>query len=214
MTDLSDIKAECTRDESRMDSQHGKIDKFSSDKGGGTSANESGLAQSPVGKSSPNFVAIGLVIAVVAAVILASLLIFEMTPANESPTDAYREYVDASNDKNIKRMFDQTVTRFTDDYESRLENLSDTMFHLNPKIEIVELEEINKDNITILQELEAQVLIPDLEYRLSVTVEDFCYLQYTVNITYQDIDQGAEISGEVLCVMIDGHWYLAIPGFY
>jgi hypothetical protein len=39
-------------------------------------------------------------------------------------------------------------------------------------------------------------------------------VDYTITITYQDIGQSDTLDGEVLCVQVDGHWYLAVPGYY
>jgi hypothetical protein len=216
MTDLSSLKAECKRDEARVDSLHGKIDKLSSsDKG--SEANSSGLT-SPASpsdqKSGPNIVALGLVVAVAVAVVLAALMITSNS-ATRSPEAVYREYVDASNDRDIKRMFDQTVTRFSDFYdEEKLTNLSEQIFFLDPQIEILDVEVLYKDNLSVMQDVAAQVIVADVEDSLSIDVTDYCYVEYTVNVEYRDIGQGGSFSGDMVCAMIDGHWYLVVPLYY
>jgi len=215
MGDLQDLKVECTRDESKLDSAHEKIDKLSSDDGKAETTSgglDRGLPMAT--KSRVNIPLLAFGIAIVAAVILAVLLLSGVFQQEMSPEDRYREYVDASNDRDVRRMFDQTVTRFNNDYDLRLENLSNLVFFLNPKITILNLSVVDQEDFTLLQDIQAQVIISDVEDKLSITVDDSCYVQYTVNVEYQDIDQNAVFDGEVLCVSVNGHWYLAVPGYY
>jgi hypothetical protein len=150
----------------------------------------------------------------VLAVIVVAVMVFLVLPQEDSPTDVYKEYVDASNDRDIKRMFDQTVTKFNSDYKQRLENLSESVFFLDPEIEIVSLGVTYQANLSELQKWTAEIIIDDIESELLVDVDDCCYVSYAVNVHYKDIDQTATFDGEVLCVDIDGYWYLAVPGYY
>ena len=218
MSSLGDIKAHCERHESRMDSAHEKMDKFSSEsdssKGGATPSAPSFSPPHEPYRPGPNpLVAAGAIIAVLAVIVVA-VMIFLVLPQEDSPTDVYKEYVDASNDRDIKRMFDQTVTRFNPDYEQRLENLSEIVFFLNPEIEIVNLGVTYQANMSEFQKLAAGIITDEIESKLLVDVNDYCYLSYTVNVHYKDIDQTATFDGEVLCVDIAGDWYLAVPGYY
>ena len=157
---------------------------------------------------------VAVAILAVLAVITIAVLIFLVLPEEDSPTDVYKEYVDASNDRDIKRMFDQTVTKFNPDYEQRLENLSEIVFVLDPEIEIVSLGVTYQANMSELQKLTAGIIIDDIESKLLVDVDDYCYLHYRIDVQYMEIDQTATFDGEVLCVDIDGDWYLAVPGYY
>ena len=218
MSSLSDIKAHCERDKARIDSEHEQIDRFSSD---GKSSNGGSVPKAPEaispyapppGGSNPAVVAIA-VLAVLALVVVAVLVLLVL-PSERSPTDVYRQYVNASNDRDIKRMFDQTVTQFSPDYEQRLGNLSSVVFFLDPMIEIVDLGVTSKANMSGVQTLAAQVITDDVETRLSVGVDDYCYVHYSVKVNYRDIDQTAAFDGEMLCVKIDGRWLLVVPGYY
>jgi len=217
MPPLSDIEAHCERDKSRMDSQHEQIDRLSSD-GSSSSSGSNPAAPSPPQyvpqpKRAASAVAL-LTVAAVMVIVIVLILLFVVLPQGNSPTKAYREYVDASNDRDIKRMFDQTVTRFTPDYEDRLDNLSSIVFLLNPQIDIQSLSVTYQSNMSGLEKITAEVIVSDVEDKLSVDVGDYCYVDYTISIYYADIDQTATFPGQVLCVSINGHWYLAVPGFY
>jgi len=150
----------------------------------------------------------------VLAVITVAVLVFLVLPQEDSPTDVYKEYVDASNDRDIKRMFDQTVTKFNPDYEQRLENLSEIVFFRDPEIEIVSLGVTYQANLSEQQKWTAEIIIDDVESELLVDVDDYCYVHYRINVHYMEIDQTATFDGEVLCVDIEGDWYLAVPGYY
>lgn len=218
MSSLGDIKAHCERHESRMDSAHEKMDRLSSESDssqGGEAPNKSTFAppHAPY-RPGPNPIVVAVAILAALAVIVVAVMVLLVLPREDSPTDVYKEYVDASNDRDIKRMFDQTVTRFNLDYEQRLENLSDIVFVLDPEIEIVSLGVMYQANMSELQKLTAGIVIDDIESRLHVEVADYCFVYYTVDVLYKDIGQTATFDGEVLCVDIDGDWNLALPGYY
>ena len=218
MSPLQDIDAKCERHKARMDSQHEQIERFSSGADSGDGSATSAAPEFPSPYAPPRrgispALAAAAVLVVVAAVLI-PVLVFIVLPGEESPTDVYKEYVDASNDQDVKRMFDQTVTRFTPDYELRLEHLSDVVFFLGPEIDILDLGVSYRTNMSDFQELTAQIIIDDVETQLLVDVDDFCFVYYTIDVLYTEIDQTATFSGEVLCVDIDGDWYLAVPGYY
>jgi hypothetical protein len=218
MSSLRDIKAECERDKSRVDSQHERVDRFSSETDSGEGSSTPAAPRFPSPYAPPRRglrpAVAAAVILVVAAMVLVPILVFVVLPGGESPTDVYKEYVDASNDRDVKRMFDQTVTQFNPDYEQRLENLSNTVFFLDPEIDIVDLGVTYGANMSELQELTAQTIIDDIETELQINVDDYCYVHYSVNVHYREIDQTASFDGEVLCVNVDGKWLLAVPGYY
>ena len=214
---LSDIEAECERDKARMDSSHERMDRLTSEGGSGKESTKQDVPE-PVSPYAPQprglrpavlFVAIFAILLLIFATVLVFLVLLD-----RSPTDVYKEYVDASNDRDIKRMFDQTVTQFTPDYEQRLGNLSNIVFIFDPEIEIVELGVTHQADLTETRKLLAQIVIDDLEAELAVQVDDYCYVYYTVTVLYEDLDQSATFDGEVLCVDIEGDWYLAVPGYY
>jgi len=201
-----------------MDSEHEKMDRFSSesDSGQGGAAPSAPSFPPPYApyRPGPNPLVVAVAIIAVLAVIVVAVMVFLVLPQEDSPADVYKEYVDASNDRDIKRMFDQTVTRFDLDYEQRLENLSEIVFFLNPEIEIVNLSVTYQANISEFHKLTAGIIIDDIESKLVVDVNDFCYVHYRIDVHYMEIDQTATFDGEVLCVDIDGDWYLAVPGYY
>jgi len=218
LSSLGDIKAHCERHESRMDSAHEKMDKFSS----GSDSSQGGAAPSAPGFSppyapyrpGPNPLLVAVAVLAVLAVIVVAVMVLLVLPQEDSPTEVYKEYVDASNDRDIKRMFDQTVTKFNPDYEQRLENLSNIVFFLDPEIEIVSLGVTYQANMSEFQKLTAGIITDDIESKLLVDVDDYCYVHYRIDVHYMEIDQTATFNGEVLCVDIDGDWYLAVPGYY
>jgi len=201
-----------------MDSEHETMDRFASE----SDSSQGGAAPSAPSfpppyapyRSGPNPLVVAVAILAVLAVITVAVLVFLVLPQEDSPTDVYRRYVSASNDRDIKRMFDQTVTKFNPDYEQRLENLSEIVFFLDPEIEIVNLGVTYQANMSELQKWTAGIIIDDIESELLVDVDDYCYVYYTINVHYKGIDQTATFDGEVLCVDIDGDWYLAVPGYY
>ena len=215
---LSDIKAECERDTARMDSSHEKMDKLSEEGGsdhGSAVQNAPGPAIPYAAQPGGPRAAIVLIaiVAVLAVVFLAVLVFIVMLPDN-SPIGVYKDYVDAANDQDARRMFDQTVTRFTDNYEESLDTRAALAFYLDPEIEILSVGVTYQADMNIAQELVAEIAVDDVESRLSVQVDDFCIVDYTITLTYTEIDQGDTFDGEVLCVQVNGHWYLAVPGYY
>lgn len=155
-----------------------------------------------------------MILAMIAVILALAVLLLAVSFDHDSPTDVYRKYVDESNDRDIRRMFDQTATKFTPDYEERLENLSAVIFLFDPQIEILSLGVVYEANMSDMERLAAEIVIDDVESKLSVEVDDYCYVHYSVSIHYLEIDQTASFTGQVLCVSIDGDWYLAVPGFY
>ena len=212
------MSLECEKHKSRMDSSHEQVDRLSSGESSGgdgastqTTSSQPMLAVEPRGMN-PAIVlgAVAMVIIIVAVPYLALVVLND----ERSPSEVYREYVDASNDRDIKRMFDQTVTKLTPDYEDRLANLSQIIFLLDPYITINSLDVTSQDEMSIDQELVAQILTDDLASTLSVTVDAVCYLSYNVSIEYRDIDQTATFEGDIFCGHVSGEWLLIIPGFY
>jgi len=218
LSPLEEIKAHCERHESRMDSGHEKMDRFASgsgsDQGGSVPSAPNFPPPYAPYRPGPNPLVVAAAILAVLAVITVAVIVFLVLPREDSPTDVYKEYVDASNDRDIKRMFDQTVTKFNPDYEQRLENLSNIVFFLDPEIEIVSLGVTYQANMSEFQKLTAGIITDDIESKLLVDVDDYCYVHYRIDVHYMEIDQTATFNGEVLCVDIDGDWYLAVPGYY
>ena len=218
MSSLGDIEAHSERHKSRMDSEHETMDRLASGSGSGPSGSVPSAPNFPPPyapyRPGPNPLVVAVAILAVLAVITVAVLVFLVLPQEDSPTDVYKEYVDASNDRDIKRMFDQMVTKFNLDYEQRLENLNNIVFFLDPEIEIVSIGVTYQANLSEQQKWMAEIIIDDIESELLVEVDDCCYVHYRINVHYMEIDQTATFDGEVLCVDIDGDWYLAVPGYY
>ena len=222
MSPLSDIDAHCEKHTSMTDSAHETVDRVSSQGDGSKGppspnvpGNQAPCALAPRG---PNPVVIAVVIIVLAALIIVPILVLVGFPhegsPEGSPTGVYEEYVDAVNDRDTKRAFDQTVTQFVPGYELMLDSLGDRIYLWNPEIDILSVGMTYQADMNNISKIAAQVIVADVEDVLSVEIDDFCYVTYTISVYYQDLNQTVTIPGEVLCVEIDGQWYMAMPSFY
>jgi hypothetical protein len=155
-----------------------------------------------------------LLLLVVAAVIIAfSLAIF--LAGKKSPTEVFEEYVDASNDRDIRRMFDQTVLRFAPDYEFRLAILEVQVFIYDPETTIISATELLKEDMDPGQIGFAEDLVSEVEDELGIVVEDYCFVEYRITIEYRALQDAEEtFDGEMLCVQVEGDWYLVVPGYF
>ena len=156
------------------------------------------------------FVLFFMSLAIVAIVVLSTIPITE----EDSPEEVLAEYADATNDQDVKRMFDQTVLRFSDDYQDRLAELDDVVFALDPHLTILSSDAIYREDMTEWQLFYADVLVTEVEDLLDVQVDDFCVLEYTYTIEYQDTGDEATFTTETVCAKMYGDWYLVLPGYF
>ena len=215
---LRDIQAECVRHESRMDGSHQRMDKLSSEENPGTESfaqPESGQTkpyQPPPGGPRPTMVL--LAVAIVASIIFISVLVFIFVQEDRTPTGVFKEYIDAKNDQDGKRMLDQTVTRFADDYEQMLDAYAAVELNHHPQTEIEVVYVTYQDEMLMDDMLAAYVAVAEIELLYSVEVDDFCIVDYITHVNLTDIDQEYTDINDVVCVWIDGRWYLGFMFFY
>jgi len=152
-----------------------------------------------------------LVLAVIAIVALVLANSGFGSGGGNTPAGTLEDYAAGLNDGDARAMFDQTVLSLSPDYESQLVWLQQTILAGGPHIEISNITVIDKEDLSQLQEWEANDTIDEVYDELGKTVDDYCLLTYSVVLTYEGFPPTA-FDSEVLCVLIDGTWYLAIWG--
>ena len=150
-----------------------------------------------------------LVVVIAAVILVAALMV--LPEGNSSPEGVLEEYADASNERDTKRMLDQTVFCFTPGYEQFIPELEDSLFILDPEITIISSEILYKEDMNQDQEEYAQELIQTIELGMSVDVEDYCYIDSTYTLEYRALGMSQSSGPGLLCVLIVGDWYLALP---
>lgn len=130
-----------------------------------------------------------------------------------TPKGTLEDYASGLNDGDARAMFDQTTLSLKPDYESQLVWLQQTVFIGDPHIELRNVTVTDREDFTIWQQLEANSAIEDAQDELNMTVDDYCFVSATVTLSYGSFDESSTFDTEMLCVQIDGVWYLAIWGF-
>ncbi|HEX9907994.1 MAG TPA: hypothetical protein VGB78_05940 [Thermoplasmata archaeon] len=149
-------------------------------------------------------------LAIVAIAVLSTIPIIE----EDSPEDALADYADALNDRDVKRMFDQTVLRFSDEYQDRLSELEDLVFVYDPYMTVNSSHAVYREDMTDLELLFAEALVTGVEDLFDVQVDDFCILEYTYTIEYRELGFESTFTVETVCAKMYGDWYLVFPQYF
>ena len=151
-----------------------------------------------------------LILAMVAIVVLVLVSIGFGGDSN-TPEGTLEHYAAALNEGDARDMLDQTVLCLSPDYESWVEQFQQTVLEGRPHLEISNVTVIDREDFTVWQQLEAEDAIEEISDAFGKTVEDCCFVRYTAVLTYE-VYGSQEFDGEVLCLLIDGTWYLDIRG--
>ena len=159
------------------------------------------------------------VLAVVFIVVISAALVMVVLSGSggggNSPEGALEGYVSGINSGNAKSAFDHTVLKFMPNYDSQISTFEGMITYGDPHIHLSNVSVVSNSSMTQDQMQEAQDTVNELLQYLDIQVQDMAFVQYTMTIEYRSIGGGAQtFSGHMLCVEIEGHWYLAVTSFF
>jgi len=156
------------------------------------------------------------VLAVVLIVILAAALVLVLASSegSNSPEAALRGYVGGINSGDGRAAFDHTVLKFMPGYEQQVSALQNIVMYGDPHIIIKNVSVVDNASMTQDMKDEAVDIMNEILAYINITVEDMAFVEYNMTMEFRSLGGGPEqMNGEMLCVKIDGSWYLAMPSF-
>lgn len=156
------------------------------------------------------------VVAVVFIVLIGIVLVLLlMSGGGNSPEGALKGFAGGVNSGDAKEAFDHTVLSLMPGYETQVTYLGSLLLVGDPHIDINSVREISNESMTSDQLEEAQDIINEVLAYVDIEVEDMTFVEYSMTMEYTSIGGGPQtLSGEMLCVKVDGTWYLAMLTFF
>ena len=155
------------------------------------------------------------IILIVAIIIIASVAyIFTDKPANDNPEDTVTAFFQYINDQEPEAATDMTITKFStpEDYEETVE-------HYEPigafyQYEVHDITVIQSEDMAPDYKVEMQNLTHFYENEYNITIDDYCYLNFSTTYNYfngEIEDMGFNNMG---CLQVDGLWYMCTFRYY
>jgi hypothetical protein len=157
---------------------------------------------------------VGVVFIVLIGIVLAMLLLSGGGSGN-SPEGALNGFAAGVNSGDAREAFDHTILALMPGYEDQIDYLGGILLMGDPHIEINSVTEIDNETMTSDELEEAEDIIDEMLMYLDIDVEDMAFVEYNMTMEYEGIGGGSEaLEGQMLCVKVDGTWYLAMLTFF
>jgi thiol-disulfide isomerase/thioredoxin len=125
-----------------------------------------------------------------------------------TPEMAADDFADEFDTGDIENAYNSTVYSLGDDYEGYVSSLEEAFGGYIPEVSIDESTFTDSSEMTQSEVEDAEDKVDDIESEYDVDVDDYCLMEYTASVAHDDGSE-ATVEGEVLCVLIDGEWYMA-----
>ena len=166
----------------------------------------------PAGGGSTTLVVITIIVVII--VIIASIGSYFLISGlsgddngnNTTPKEALNMFVDQFNSGDIEGAYDSTIFGLGNDYGAFIEAQKIGFGDDLPQLTIEDVSVTESDDMSISERNEAEILIVDIESEYYVEVDDYCLIEYTLTVDYSTEEK--TVSGGVICVKVDGTWYL------
>jgi hypothetical protein len=159
------------------------------------------------------FAALAIVFVVVIAVVLAVVVTMGGGGNSRSAEGAFRGYVDGINSGNVRAALDHTIVKFVPNYDQIVSQLQSTLLYGNPHISIHSLTVIDNASMTSDQRAEATDIMTEIHSYLSIDVQDYAFVKYNMTLEYGIGGGPMTFDSEMLCVLVDGSWYVALTSY-
>lgn len=156
------------------------------------------------------------VLAVVFIVVIGSALVVVLVAGggSNSPEGAFKGYVGGVNSGDAKAALDHTVVRLMPDYENMVAYMGGMMLTGDPHIDINSVTSVDNSSMSHDQTQEAQDIMNEVLAYVNIEIQDMAFVEYNMTMRYQGMGgEPRTFEGEMLCVKVDGQWYLAMITF-
>lgn len=156
---------------------------------------------------------VGVVFIIVISMVLILLFVSGGGSSN-SPSGALSGFADGINDGDMKYAFDHTILKFMPNYDEMLSMYDNMSFAGLVNIEFTDVSVVSNSSMTVDQQEEAQDTIDEINMLLDIEIQDTAFVDYTMRMEYAGYSGAPMIEpGEMLCIKVDGHWYIAMLSF-
>ncbi len=159
-----------------------------------------------------------MVLAVVFVVIIAAALALVLVMgggggSSKSPSGALQGYAAGINDGDFKAAFDHTILKFMPNYDEMLSQFDNMSSYMNGvSITFSDVSVVYNSSMTNDQRQEANDTIEEISTMMNLNIQDFAFVEYTMKISYSGYSP-MSFPGEMLCVEVNGSWYVAMLSF-
>jgi hypothetical protein len=161
------------------------------------------------------FAVLAVAFVVLVGGVLVAVALSGSNGGSNSPEGALEGYVSGINSGSAKAAFDHTVMRFMPNYESQISAYESMITYGDPHVHLNIVGVVSNSSMTQDQMQEAQDIVNEVLQYLNIEVQDMAFVEYSMTIEYKSIGGGPQtFSGQMLCVEIDGHWYLAMTSYF
>ena len=130
-----------------------------------------------------------------------------------SPSGTVKGYVAGFNDGDMRAAFDHTVLKFMPNYDELVSLFDNYSYSSVMHIKLSDISVTYNSSMTMDQMQEAQDMVNDIMMVVDVQIDNTAFVSYTMTVTSSMYAGGAiTVPGEMLCVEIDGSWYIATLG--
>jgi hypothetical protein len=156
------------------------------------------------------------ILALVCAVVAVLLAVFVVLVAvlggngSSSPAAAFTSYVNGINSGNVKMALDHTTVKFASDYQQQITERQSGLLMGDPTITVKSLTTVYNVSMSENQRARANDMLYTLRSSENITVTDFAFVDYTITIAYATYGSSNTFNGEMLCVEVDGGWYMVM----
>jgi hypothetical protein len=161
------------------------------------------------------FAVLAVAFVVLAGGVLVAVALSGSNGGSKSPEGALKGYISGVNSGSAKAAFDHTVMKFMPNYDSQIAAFDSMIRYGDPHIHLNSVSVVDNSSMTQDQMQEAQDIVNELLQYLNIEVQDMAFVEYNMTIEYTSIGGGPQtFSGHMLCVEIEGHWYLAMTSYF
>ena len=131
-----------------------------------------------------------------------------------SPESAFQDMISGFNSGDFRKVYGASILSLNMTFamfKAEVGNFFDADFDIVVK----EVTVIGQNEMTQDQKDDLGILIDQLEDALGMQVDDFCIINYAMNITTtrDGETESQDVEDTMACVMIDSRWYLVFPVF-
>jgi hypothetical protein len=157
------------------------------------------------------------VLAVVFVIVIGAAVVVVLVAgggSSKSPEGALNGYVAGVNSGDARAALDHTIVKLMPNYDSMVSSLGSMMLTGDPHIVINSVSTVDNSSMTMDQMQEAQDIMNEILVYINIEVQDMAFVEYNMTMEYMGMGGGPQtLSGEMLCVKVDGSWYLAMVTF-